>query len=38
VGFYKPGEIFKGWNIKIYKSLMKEEIEKVRNPYYTEKD
>ncbi|MBP3233721.1 MAG: hypothetical protein J6M65_04775 [Eubacterium sp.] len=34
-GYYKPGEIFKGWNINKYKSLMKEEIQKVRNPYYT---
>jgi hypothetical protein len=34
VGFYKPGEIFKGWNTKKYKSLMNEEIQKVRNPYY----
>ena len=34
VGYYKPGEIFKGWNIKKYKSLMNEEIQKVRNPYY----
>ena len=34
VGYYKPGEIFKGWNTKKYKSLMNEEIQKVRNPYY----
>ena len=34
VGFYKPGELFKGWNTKKYKSLMNEEIQKVRNPYY----
>lgn len=35
-GYYKPGEVFKGWNINKYKSLMKEEIQKVRNPYYND--